>query len=272
MRKVLRGLQVADFIHPDEFQNRQRALNNPLVVKAINSASEMCNAIVEPLIQGTFVQLERSSAKRLSRIVDDVCSILEVNPVPKIYVCHLMSLNVTPIGTKEPYLIVPDYVLRHDDEGMLFYNFGNAITMIKANHVELTTLAAYLPGNLFIDVPKMLFLAYLHSADSTSDRGGLLACQSFASAARQQFWELGIPPKESRKLFTTDKEAEDFTSNYLEQYSRTIDQYDSLLTKAARQYQRFSYIEAPANKMLNELFKWYRATDGYNAVLERRAV
>ena len=255
MRKILKGLQVSDFIHPNELANKQRALNNSLVVKAINSASEMCNAIVEPLIQGTFVQVDWSSAGKLSRIVDDVCSILDVKPVPKIYICHLMSLNITFIGTKEPYLVVPDYVLRCDDEGMLYYNVGNSIAMIKANHVELTTLAAYLPGNLFIDVPKMLFLAYLHSADSTSDRGGLLACQSFAAAARHQFWELGIPPTESRKLFSTDREAEEFTSNYLERYNQAINKYNSLLTKAARQYQRFSYIEAPANKMLNVLQK-----------------
>ena len=271
MRKILKGLQVADFVHPDEAQNRANVMNNEPLQKMIGTAAEMCNEIVDPLIQGTFVQVDDSSAPELSRIVKNVCAILEVEPVPPISICHLMSTNITPIGTTTPYLVVPDYVLRYSDEDMLYYNIGNSIAMIKANHVELTTLASYLPGNLFIDIPKTLFIACLHSADATSDRGGLLACQSFAAAVRNQMWELGIPPSESKKLFTTDDEAEDFVRDYLARYDAVIKKYDSIPMQAARKYQRLAYIEAPGNLMLRALFDWYTDPNGYEYVLRLRA-
>ena len=122
MRKILRGLQVSDFIHPDELINKQRALNNKAVQKSIGTAAQLCNMIVEPLTQGTFIQVDESSAPKLNRIVREVCDILEVRPIPSMYICHLMSINIMPIGTNEPYLVIPDYVLNHSEEDMLYYN------------------------------------------------------------------------------------------------------------------------------------------------------
>ena len=81
-----------------------------------------------------------------------------------------------------------DYVLRNFDEDMLYYSFGNAVAMIMAGHVKITTVAAYMGSSLWTAVPQMKFKQYLHMADSTSDRGGLLACQSMAAAADAICW------------------------------------------------------------------------------------
>ena len=274
-RLILHGLRVEEFIHPNELKNKEKALNNPTVQKLLDSAASFCKRLIEPFTQGTFVQI---NAVKLSDsdldfmgIVRDVCKILDLNSVPEVYVCHLMDTNIIPMGTdNKSYLVVPDYVLNSFDAEMLYYNVGNALTMIKADHVALTTLAAYMPGgSLFVDVPKMLFMAYLHSADATSDRGGLLASQSFAATVRCHFFELGIPPAESKKLFSSDKEAAVFVENYLRNHQEILKEYDPIITKVARQFQRMSYIEASANKMLKELFDWYKDSNGYRAVIAR---
>lgn len=269
-RLILHGLKVSEFIHPDELQNQQLALNNPDVQKLMATATDWCKELLEPFTQGTFVKINKSCAPDFMKVVRDVCTILEVE-VPEVYVCHLMSTNVMPMGTdQKSYLVVPDYVLNFFDNEMLYYNVGNSITMIKADHVGLTTLAAYMPGgSIFINIPKMVFCAYLHAADATSDRGGLLASQSFAATARCQLYELGIPPKESRKLFTTDAEAELFVEQYLDAHKKILDKYDGIFNIAAKKFQRMSYIEAPANKMLRELFNWYKDPNGYRAVMAR---
>lgn len=269
-RLILRGLKVSEFIHPDELQNRQRVESDFGVQRLIVTATEWCTELLEPFTQGTFVKINKSCAPDFMKVVCDVCTILEVE-VPEVYVCHLMSTNVMPMGTdNKSYLVVPDYVLNTFDNEMLYYDVGNAMTMIKADHVGLTTLAAYMPGgSIFIDAPKMVFCAYLHAADATSDRGGLLASQSFAATARCQLYELGIPPKESRKYFTTDAEAEQFVDQYLKSHEKIISKYNGLFNRFARQFQRMSYIEAPANKMLSEIFKWYRDLNGYRAVMAR---
>ena len=267
-RLILRGLSVDEFIHPDEKRNKERALNNATLKRGLTAAAEFCHMAIEAFTHGTFVKMNKNCAPELMNIVGEVCTILEVKPVPDVYLCHLMGTNIIPLGTDDKaYLVVPDYVLNTFDNEMLYYNVGNAITMIKAGHVGLTTLAAYLPGGSLIDIPKLLFTAYLHTADSTSDRGGLLASQSWAATARCHLFELGLPPKKSRKLFTTDEDAEKFVETYLDEHEQTIGQYNSIFIKVARWYQRMAYIEAPANTMLRELFSWYRDPNGYRSVM-----
>ena len=266
-RKILRGLKVSEFIHPDELQKKDAALNNKTVQEFINSAANFCKTLIDPITQGTFVKINEKSEPTLFRIVNEVCEIIDVSPVPDVYLCHLMYINISPYGSDKPYLVVPDYVLRYSDEDMLYYNVGNAVTMIKADHVELTTLAAYMPGGGLIDLPKLLFTAYLHCADSTSDRGGLLASQSFAATVRNHFWELGIPPTESKKFLTNDKDAEIFVGKYLEEQQTVLERHNEITTQIARRWQRMSYIEAPANKMLRELFNWYLDENGYRSII-----
>lgn len=129
-RKILRGLFVEEFIHPHEKENKARALNNGILNNALNSAADFCHVAIEPVTQGTFVQMNEHCATKLLKVVRDVCTILEV------------------------------------DTEMLYYTVGNSITMIKGDHVRLTTLAAYMPGGGLVELPKMLFNKYLHSADS----------------------------------------------------------------------------------------------------------
>lgn len=270
-RKILRGLKVSDFIHPNELVAQQAALSNETVRKYLNTAAELCTNIVDPITQGTFVKINEDSEPMLIRIVREVCEILDVTPVPDVYLCHLMYVNISPYGSEVPYLVVPDYVLRYIDEDMLYYNVGNAITMLKADHVELATIAAYMPGGGLIEIPKLLFTKYLHCADSTSDRGGLLACQSFSAAVRNHFWELGIPPSKSAKFLSDDKSAEIFVEKYLTEQAFVLERFNGIFTRAARFWQRMAYLEAPINKMLREIFDWYKDPKGYNAVLSRYA-
>lgn len=267
-RKILRGLKVSDFIHPDELEAKDAALNNGMVKDLLDSASTFCTTAVDPITQGTFVKINKDSEPTI-RIVREVCEILDVAPVPDVYLCHLMYVNIAPYGSKIPYLVVPDYVLRYTDEDMLYYNVGNAIAMIKADHVELATIAAYMPGGGLIEIPKLLFTKYLHLADSTSDRGGLLACQSFAATVRNHFWELGIPPSKSAEFLSDDKSAEIFVEKYLTEQASVLERFNGIFTRAARFWQRMAYLEAPTNKMLREIFDWYKDPKGYNAVLSK---
>ena len=269
-RLILHGLHVDEFIHPDEKNNKKRALRNSTLQKALSSAANFCHIAIEPITQGTFVKINETCSTDLIKILHNVCTILEVESIPEIYICHLLCTTTMALGsTEKAYLVIPDYVLNNFDEDMLYYDLGNVVTMLKADHVGISTLAAYIPGGGLIEIPKLLFNAYLHSADSTSDRGGLLSCQSWCAAARCQLFELGISPKISRQFFSTDKEAEDFVEKYLDEQKRVVNKYNRILIRAARTYQNLTYIEAPANKMLRELFDWYKNPKGYQAVISK---
>lgn len=265
-RVVFKNLQVSEFIHEKEVTLSQSAMNSPEVKKLIGLVSDVNLKLNKTKIQGTYIQLTADMVPEVFGILEDVCHILDHPHVPELYMCKLMSATVIPCTAETDYIVISDYVLECYDEEMLYFAFGNAITMIMAGHVKMTTAAAYMGCNIWTALPQMKFKEYLHAADATSDRGGLLACQSLSAAARCHFLELGLPPSVTRKLFGTDKEAAQYIEKYLKEVARKND-LDRGLTKLGEWWTNLNSFEAAANDMLLELYLWYRKD--YPALLEK---
>ena len=132
--------------------------------------------------------------------------------------------------------------------------------------MKITTVAAYMGSSLWTAVPQMKFKQYLHMADSTSDRGGLLACQSMAAAARCHLLEMGLPLGLSRRLLATPRMMEDFLEQYLKEALGEERRMNGL-NRAARMWIDATYMEGAAGGMLEELYQWYRK--GYRKLRER---
>lgn len=268
-RLVFKGLKPEEFTHPSE-DGIKKALNSSKDCQKILSAlSGTVTAYTFTQRVGVYVMLSPATAPKLFHILKDVCRILDVENVPDLYITHFYGQLLLPCGNSELYLLIGDYTAEHYDEDMLYYLFGNAIAMIKADHVTVTNIAAYMSVNLYTLLPNLLIKQYLHVADATSDRGGLLACQSLSAAARCHFTELGMPMEMASRLFQHDGE----TAHYIEQYLsevRLADESDSALTRLAEKWQNLNYYEAPANRMLRELYDWYRS--GYQTILREYAL
>lgn len=265
-RIILKGLLVEEFIHPREAQLKDSVINSPAVRKLIESVSDVNLRINKTRIQGTYVRLYPHTAPHIFEILQDVCRILDYSDIPEIYVWKNMDNSIVPCTAQKNYLILSDYVLEQYDDGMLYYGFGNAIAMIRAGHVKLTTAAAYMGCNIWTVLPQMKFKEYLHAADATSDRGGLLACQSLAAAARCHFMELGMPPSVTRTMFTTDEEAADYIERYLFCVAAENDR-QRMLTRLGEMWQSAVYFEAAANLMLADMYVWYLKE--YGPLLEK---
>ena len=270
-RIVLKGLQVAEFVHPQEAEKRH-ILETPKVQKLIESVGEMMLKAMETIKEGTYVRLDAKNEPRAVSILEDVCRILDFPHVPDLYVYHNDTLTVVPCGAQEAYIVTSDYVLRRYDDDMLYYAFGNAVTMLKAGHAELSSIGAYMPGNLVTMAPKAMLAQFLHAADATSDRGGLLACQSFAAALRCHLYEMGLPPQESRKLFKTDVQAACFAVRYLDEARAAEKQLGSKLYGAVRELERLNSMEQAPRVMLEDMYRWYTDPQGYSAVMAKYAM
>lgn len=254
---VLRGLQISDFIHPKELAARDSLVNTPAGKKLVKTFGDLNLKLYKTITEGTYVQLKPQTAPSLFRILRNVCAILDYREmIPEVYVYHSMSHMVRPCSADSIYIVMADYVLQTYDEDMLYYILGNAIAMILAGHVEMTTAASYMGSSKLLLLPQLEFKKYLHLADITSDRGGLLACQSFAAAIRCHLFELGYPPSESRKLFTTDEEAVLFVRRYLKE-AEAGSKKNNLVTDLAAKWIKANYIEAPGEEMMKELLEWY---------------
>ena len=265
---VFSGLTVEEFLHPGEEEARRSLVRNPAFQKLIGAASAWSQRFGQTVIQGTYLRLTPETAPRMFAVLREACRVLDVQEAPDLYLCHSWGQRALPYSGDPPCLLVSDYVAERYDDGMLSYLFGNALTMLKAGHVEMTTVAAYLRQSLLTLPLTIEFKRYLHLADATSDRGGLLACQSLADAARCHVEELGLPAGESRKLFRTDEEAVAYIRRYLREVERKNSR-DGTVLRAAAWWEDLNYMEAPANRMLEELYTWY--CGGYQTLLCRRA-
>lgn len=265
-RRILKNLQVADFIHDRELELQKSVVNSPEVKKLIELVSDVNLRLNKTRIQGTYIQLTEQTAPEVMAVLTDVCRILDHAQVPEVYMTKMPSITVIPCTAQTDYIVVSDYVLEYFDEEMLYFSFGNAIAMIMAGHVKMTTAAAYMGCSIWTALPQMKFKEYLHAADATSDRGGLLACQSLAAAARVHFFELGLPPSVTRELFATDEEA----LRYIEQYLMSVaekNDTDRKLTQLGEWWMDLNSFEAAGNNMLLDLYVWYRKH--YKAVLAK---
>lgn len=263
------GLRTEEFIHPKEAEAKKTLLGSrgyQKMVAALSKAADLYNFIKK---EGEFTLLSRQTAPGLFRILEDTCRILDIGQVPDLYMIHSYSQLLLPCGTGEScYLVISDYISKAADEEMLYYLFGNAMTMIKAGHVEITTLTSYMTDNIWLAAPQLAVKSYLHKADVTSDRGGLLACQSFRAAARCHFLELGLPAGETAKLFHSDEEAALYVERYLREVRR-VNEKDPLLTKVSEKWMDINQIEGAPNRMLYELYQWYK--EGYPRLLGKYA-
>ncbi len=267
-RIVFRGLQVSEFIHAQELAARDSLINSPAGKKFVKTFGDLNLKLYKTITEGTYVQLKPQAAPGLFRILKHVCAILDYKEeaLPDIYLYHAMDHTVRPCSADKTYIVMADYVLQSYDEDMLYYILGNAVTMILAGHVKMTTAASYMGASKLLLLPQLEFKRYLHFADATSDRGGLLACQSFAAAARCHLFELGLPPCESRKLFSTDEQAAAFARRYLKE-AGDGGRKNALVTDLAAKWIKANYIEAPGEEMLEDLLGWY--TREYPGLIEK---
>lgn len=262
------GLKVEEFIHPDEMNFRNELTKSKGYHMVVSKVSDVVAAYQFTNRLGVYTKLSRTTAPELYEILEDVIKILDVECSPDIYMIHSYTQILLPCGTEEPYLVISDYIAAEADTDMLYYLFGNAVAMIKADHVEITNITSYMPNNLWLTLPQISIKRYLHVADATSDRGGLLACQSFSAAARCHFLELGLPMNEVKRMFQDDDETAEYVAQYLKNV-QIINAEDSTLTVLAEKWINLNYIEAPANRMLYELHQWYN--DGYRRILKKYA-
>ncbi len=272
-KKRLVNLDITDFRHEDELPLEKAFLENPYFDKAMNAVSDIGVKAHETSILGQMILLSREVAPRLYEILYDVCDILNCDMLPLLYLRHSWVQVSTPIESDDIYIIVDDYIVENYDDDMLYYCFGNAVTMIKANHVRYSNIAAYMmPSNPLLSLLKLSYMPFVHAMDISSDRGGLLACQSFAAAVRCILVKAGIPITEVYNLFASDQEAEEYVRTYLKAVDRITSSTAGSFQELARKIQIAQSSEGAVNNMLRQLYYWYCDDNGYRAVVHKYGV
>lgn len=231
-----------------------------LVTKGLDMLNDLCVSLVQRITLGRHVEITRETAPDLYHIIEDVCTILDYQPMPNVYVCHQPAQELFCAGTDRNQITFSDYLLEKFDEDMLYFAFGELIAMFKSGHTRLSTVCYLIPPIPEALPLKLPLLAYLRAADLSSDRGGLLACQSFAAAAKCILWDAGIPMSEM------SEKNEDEIIQLAQDYVASVKAVSpELLGEIAISWKKWNMESMPHAYRLEKLLSWYQ--NGYDDIV-----
>lgn len=260
-RIVFPGLKVDDYISPEE-QNMLLSSDMGLITKGLDMLNDINVALVKRITLGRYIEVTKETAPDVYCIIEDVCRILDYHPVPKVYVCHQPAQELFCAGTDHNQITFSDYLLEKFDEDMLYFAFGELIAMFKGGHTRLSTVCYIIPPIPEVVPVRLPLLSYLRAADLSSDRGGLLACQSFAAAARCILWDAGIPMSEMAGK--SEEEMIRLTQDYIASVKAVSPE---LLGKIATSWKKWNMESMPHVYRLQQLLSWY--CGGYHEVVSK---
>lgn len=257
----LSGLKAEQYIHPQERQMKT-IKEYPMIIEGLNRLNDWNVSLVRQITLGRHMEVTEETAPKLIHIIEDVCKILDYPEVPRVYICHQAAQTLCCAGTDKMQVTISDYIVEKFDEDMLYYAFGNLISMFKAGHVKLVTVCSMLfttPQTIALELPLR---AYLRAADLSSDRGGLLACQNFSAAVRVILWNAGIPLAEMKDK--TEEEIIALSENFIQAVDLSSPDW---LTICGMDWKKWNMDSMPTAYKLKELLAWYRMD--YSKLLEQ---
>ena len=240
---------MSDFAHPDDLKAIQAISRIPGVDKAMTILEDKVNQLEFGLTtMGSCIRLTEQTAPRPYKILRHVCQILDYPNVPEIYSTHSYKVDIEMGGVEKLIMQVPDFILNHYDDSLLYFVFGRVVTRYKSGYMKYFNASqlvmAGTAGLQLISEPLRIALAtWLRKSELTADRGGLLACQSMKTAGRYLMNKAGMPIAETQNIKIPD---------YLNACKA-----DMSLVKAAKGLQTLDNQSGWTNDRLRELNNWY---------------
>lgn len=248
MPNELYGLSVNDFAHPEDLMAINSLMKVQAIDKLMSSIEEKSNRIyIRMITLGNCVRITEQNDPKVFRIVKNTCDILDYPQIPEIYTYRNYGIDVEPSGVDKPVIIIPDFVLNNFDDSLLYFTIGRAVTRLKSGYLKFfvaakTILWATDSIPFVSDAMKVALSNWLRKSELTADRGGLLACQNFQTAARFLMCKAGMPIKETKTIRVHD---------YIEDCK-----FDGSLAKIGKTVQTLSNATGWPNDRLSELFLW----------------
>ncbi|MBN1647111.1 MAG: M48 family metallopeptidase [Spirochaetales bacterium] len=133
------------------------------------------------------VRVSEKQFPKIYRMNREASEILDINPVPEIYVSQNPFLNASAIGVDNPFVMLNSSMLKSLDDTELLCVVGHELGHIKSGHALYKTLLAILvqlSATLLAGIPQLALLAIIlalrewdRKSELSADRAGLLVIQ-----------------------------------------------------------------------------------------------
>jgi len=257
----LHGLSIADFLHPREVSSYKTLQDTRGLESVVKKFYDMgIENVIKLQYTGSSLKLSAKSFPELNGLIEIACEILEVTPVPDIYVERSEQFTATTLGVERPMIAISSECLDKLSKEELLFMIGREVAHIKCQHVlyqeigfifpelmdALSGITLGLSGVLSTGLKYALF-HWAQMAEYTADRGGLLVCQD-TYAAKRLFTKLaGLPEKYwgGFDVDDLDKQArafEGFTEKTFDKFVRFL--YGNNLWAIARAHEVIKWTES----------------------------
>lgn len=192
---------------------------------------------------GSDIEVTKDNIPYLYNALLEVCSILNVDKIPKLYMKQGF-INACTSGAENPIIIVDSSVMSLLDYDELLFLLGHEVGHIKCQHMLYRTIGdlAHIIGdeigNLTLGVGNLintvassggtlLLAQWDRATEFSADRAGLLACQNVNAAYSVLMKLAGYPPKyyNSIDVDTFIAQAESFENLDEENYNKIMKFY-----------------------------------------------
>lgn len=257
--QTLTGLNVESFQHPAE----KKALDS------INKAKwfkKLLDWVAEKETQfalkvnalGSCIMVTPESMPKLYQIMDEVKQTLDYDVEIRIFTHRSFGFDIEVYAGNPSMIIVPDFIINDFDDDMIRFEFGRAVTTLKADTVQLT-IALYALRVVVGNIPAVgeIMTAGLadwaRKATLTQDRGGLLACQDKEAAYRALFRRCGLPMRY-------------MDAQIIPKYAKSY-QLGEKIVNAAQYAKTITKTSPWNNDRLLEMLNWIQS-GGYDDIIE----
>ena len=268
---ILENLSSNVYEHPAEKEIQKAVSNNKAIEKAFDFIAKYG---IERLVISEYIansiEVKPTNFPEIDKIKEEVCEILDVKTLPRMYIQVEGKINCEAIGISEPIVILNTGTIDRLKNDELFFIIGHEIAQIKSQHTRYLFINKILPmlsdamqsassaipivgdaiGSMLSSGLSILLYQYERITDYSADRASLLTCQDMDIALKTLMKISGCPAAYYDKMNKDDfiKQFDDFES------SNTSNKILDLLA---------NYDKKRANSVrrAKELYDWYNTKE-----------
>ena len=274
-RKILTGLSSAAYEHPFDRKALTSLQNMPgvsLLLKKINEYG--IDRLLRLQSLGSEIRISSRNFPQLHEALVETCQILDVTPLPELYLFRGTGhIETYIVGVEKPLIGINLDAMEWLGADELIYIFGHEIARIKSQHMVYHQMAIVMPslknllnsttlgvGGLVAGGMELGLYNWRMMARFTADRAAMLACQDTDVAITTLMKLAGLPDE-----YLTTAVIEDFLVQAREFASNNFDSVDKVTKILSYTEPGLSWVVMRAG----ELLKWVDSGEYENVIQQK---
>ncbi|MFN6571436.1 M48 family metallopeptidase [Dendronalium sp. ChiSLP03b] len=274
-RKILTGLSSEAYEHPFDRKALASLKSMPgisLLLKKINEYG--IDRLLRLQSLGSEIRITTRNFPQLHQALVETCQILDIAPLPEMYLYRGAGhIRTYIIGVEKPLVGINLDAMEWLDADELLYVLGHEVARIKSQHMIYYQMAFVMPtlknvlssttlglGGLVASGMELALYNWRMMSKFTTDRAGLLACQDIDVATTALLKLAGLPDE-----YLTTAVIEDFLAQAREFASTSFDTVDQVTKILSYAEDELSWVVMRTG----ELLKWIDSGE-YDNLLQQK--